>query len=190
MGLLLFVCTLAAADETAAPTTRPATTPTTSTAAALTTHLTIYSSTSLAIVQQRRTLNLPGEEADIHLRDVPAMADFNTISLRPVIAGSFKVLSQTYVEQVSDPDALLRRAIGHEVIINRKLPGQILPGERTRPPETINARLLGFDQHQLVVETNNRQLPIQIIPRGPEISEIKLMASSSAAMTKPPISCR
>lgn len=144
----------------------------------------------MAIVQERRTLDLADRETDIHLRDVAATADFSSVSLRPVVESSFKVVSQTFTEHVNDPDAILRKAVGHEIIINRKQQGPLQPGERVRPPETITAKLLGFDEHQLVIETPNRQLPIQIIPRGADIAEIKLMADSGGATTKPPISCR
>jgi len=141
----------------------------------------------LAIVQQRRTLDLNEGENALHLADIASTVDFSSLSLQPVDPGSFKVLSQSLVEAVSDPDALLRRAVGHEIIINRKSPPL---GDQARTPETIHAKLLAFDQNQLVLETSNRQLPIQIIPRNAEIAEIKLMADSAAPTTRPALWAR
>ncbi len=141
----------------------------------------------LAIIQQRRTLDLQEGESNLHLSDLATTADFSSLSLRPAVPDAFKVLSQSLAEQVTEPDALLRRAIGHEIIINRKQP--VLP-DRARTPETINAKLLAFDQQQLVLETGNRQLPVQIIPRNSEIAEIKLMADTAAPTTRPALSAR
>src|SRR5207253_55316 len=126
-------------------------------------------------------------ESVIHLPDIAPSADFSTLTLRPASVDAFKVLSQSLVEAANDPDSLLRRAIGHEVIINRKAPPLV---DHARTPETTNAKLLAFDQNQLVVETANRQLPVQIIPRNAEIAEIKLMADSAAPTTRPALSAR
>jgi len=141
----------------------------------------------MSIVQQRRTLDLDEGESIVQLPDIAPAADFSTLTLRPSSPNAFKVLSQSLIEQAGDPEALLRRAIGHEVIINRKAP---LLSDHTRTPETINAKLLAFDQNQIVVETNNRQLPVQIIARNAEIAEIKLMADSAAPTTRPALSAR
>ncbi|HEV8605987.1 MAG TPA: DUF4139 domain-containing protein [Tepidisphaeraceae bacterium] len=194
---MLFSVVLAAEDSSTPPTTAPA-----NRRSALL--LTIYSSArfdefdvaktmktgqvpGLAVVQQRRTLDLQEGENNIHLADVATTADFSSLSLRPAAPDAFKVLSQSLAEQLTEPDALLRRAVGHEIIINRKPPAL---ADRVRTPETINAKLLAFDQQQLVVESGNRQLPVQIIPRNSEIAEIKLMADSSAATTRPALSAR
>ncbi len=141
----------------------------------------------LAIIQQRRTLELNEGESIVNLPDIAASADFSTLSLRPVSADAFKVLSQSLVEAAGDPDSLLRRAIGHEVIINRKASPL---GDHGRAPETTNAKLLAFDQNQLVIETGNHQLPIQIIPRNADIGEIKLMADSAAPTAPSALSAR
>ena len=130
----------------------------------------------MAMVQQRRTFELNEGETTVQLVGLASTGDFSTLSLRPAEVDGFKVLGQTLVGPSADPDSMLRRAVGHEIIINRKAPPI---AERARTPETINARLLAFDQNQLVVETNNRQLPIQIIPRSADIAEIKLMADSA-----------
>ena len=132
----------------------------------------------MALIQQRRTFELKEGDTTIQLVGIPPTADFSTLSLRPATADAFKVLSQSLIAPAVDPDSMLRRAIGHEIIINRKAPPI---ADHGRTPETINAKLLSFDQHQLVVETSNRQLPVQIIPRPGDIAEIKLMADSAPA---------
>src|SRR5438874_1058664 len=58
------------------------------------------------------------------------------------------------------------------------------------PPAGGAGTLLTINQSQIVVETNNRQLPVQIIPRNAEIAEIKLMADSAAPTTRPALSAR
>ena len=141
----------------------------------------------MAIIQQRRILELNEGETTISLPLIAATADFSTLAIRPASGDGFKVLSQTLVETAADPDALLRRAIGHEIIINRKTAPV---ADHPRTPETINAKLLAFDQNQLVVETGNRQLPVQIIPRNTDIAEIKLLAGSAAPTTQPAVSAR
>jgi len=175
-------------------------------AAAATMSLTIYSSArfdefdatglmkgnlnqipGLAIIQQRRAIELTEGESVVQLPDIARSADFSTLSLRPAAADSFKVLSQSFTDSATDPDSLLHRAVGHEVIINRKAPPL---SDRPRTPETINAKLLAFDQNQIVLETANRQLPIQIIPRNAEISEIKLMADSGLIFNQAPFTAR
>jgi hypothetical protein len=130
----------------------------------------------MGIVQQRRTFELNEGETTVQLGGLASSGDFSTLSLRPAEADGFKVLSQSLVGPSADPDSMLRRAVGHEIIINRKAPPI---ADHARTPETITAKLLAFDQNQLVIETNNRQLPIQIIPRGGDIAEIKLMADSA-----------
>ncbi|HEV8290292.1 MAG TPA: hypothetical protein VGP94_00145 [Tepidisphaeraceae bacterium] len=141
----------------------------------------------MAIIQQRRRVDLNEGETTVHLTGIASSADFSTLSLRPASADSFKVLAQSLLEPAGDPDTLLRRAVGHEIIINRKTPPI---ADRARTPETINAKLLAFDQNQLVIETSNRQLPVQIIPRNADIAEIKLMAESAAPTTRPAVSAR
>jgi hypothetical protein len=129
----------------------------------------------MAIIQQRRIFELNEGESRIDLPGIASTADFSTLSLRPLAADGFKVLAQSLVEPAADPEALLRRAVGHEIIINRKAPA----GGEHRTPETINAKLVAFDANTLVVQTDNRQLPIQIIPRNADLAEIKLLADSA-----------
>src|SRR5258706_13889395 len=52
-------------------------------------------------------------------------------------------------------------------------------------PETIEAKLLAFTPEQLVLETNNKQLPVQMIPRNHDITEIKLFELKTGLITKP-----
>jgi hypothetical protein len=52
-------------------------------------------------------------------------------------------------------------------------------------PETIEAKLLSFTETHLVLETNNKQLPVQIIPRNSDITEIKLFDLKTGLITKP-----
>ena len=81
---------------------------------------------------------------------------------------------------------MLRQALGREVLINRKqAASRVADRDRATPPETISAKLVAFDDKVLVIETPNRQLPVEIIPRNEDISEIKLLAARPRPCARP-----
>src|SRR5262249_41142087 len=123
----------------------------------------------------------------IRLEDLPDALDPSTLVIRPLSHPDQTSIRSISFEHgaASSPDALLKDAIGREVIINRKQPAahdRLDRSDRPNPPETINARLLAFDDKVLVVETPNRQLPVDIIPRNEDIIEIKLRSREGQSM--------
>ncbi|HEY7117611.1 MAG TPA: DUF4139 domain-containing protein [Tepidisphaeraceae bacterium] len=140
-----------------------------------------------ALVRQTRKMQLNPGENQVKLTGVPASIDPTTVSFRSLTApDSTTVFDQSYAFDLASPDKLLERYVGKNIIINRKQ--DPLPGDRTRMPETIEARLLAVTADHLVLETNNKQLPVQIIPRNQDITEIKLFDLKTGLATRPTLS--
>jgi hypothetical protein len=168
--------------------------------------LTVYSTADPAtfdpqdIAQQRKddpSYKIPGYGVVREIRRIPLVAGDNLLKFQNVAAGidpttvSFKsltapdstaVLEQNFEYDVVSPDKLLEKYLGRPIIINRKQDSRA--GERSLP-ETIEARLLAFTADQLVLESNNKQLPVQVIPRNTDITEIKLFDLKTGLITKP-----
>ena len=136
------------------------------------------------VVREIRKLPLAKGENQVKFTDVAAGIDPTTVAFKSLTApDSTSVLEQNYEFDLVNPDKLLEKYLGTNVIINRKQ--EPLAGDRSRMPETIEAKLLAFTADQLVLETNNKQLPVQIIPRNADISEIKLFDLKTGLITKP-----
>jgi hypothetical protein len=136
------------------------------------------------VVREVRKLALTKGDNQVKFTDVAAGIDPTTVSFRSLTApDSTAVLEQNYEFDLVNPDKLLEKYLGKNVIINRKQ--EPLPTDRTRMPETIEARLLAFTADQLVLETNNKQLPVQVIPRNADITEIKLFDLKTGLITRP-----
>lgn len=136
------------------------------------------------VVREIRKITLTKGDNTLKFSDVAAGIDATTVSFKSLTApDTTSVLEQNFEYDVVSPDKLLEKYLGRSVIINRKL--EPLPGDKTRMPETIEAKLLAFTHDQLVLQTNNKQLPVQVIARGPDISEIKLFDLNTGLITKP-----
>jgi hypothetical protein len=142
-----------------------------------------------AVVRETRRVTLPAGESTVRVADVPASIDPTTVSVRSLTApDSTGVLEQDFLYDAATPDKLLERYVGLPVIVNRKQ--EPLPGDRTRTPDTIEGKLLAFTHDQLVIETNNRQLPVQVIPRNQDITEVKLFELKGGLVTRPTLAWR
>src|SRR5258706_11257321 len=73
--------------------------------------------------------------------------------------------------------------IGQNIIINRKQ--EPLKDDRNHTTETVQGKLLAFDGSMYVLQTDNKQLPVQLLPRSADISEIKLPDLQTGLITKP-----
>lgn len=136
---------------------------------------------AMALVCERRTLELSAGENALELAGLPQRLEAGTLLLTPPAGLGIAVLETRWEGAPQRPEELLKSCLGKEVLVNRKLWG----GDgRTQRIETINARLLGFDERHLVLGTDNRQLPVQIIPRNLDLLEIKLLAKNAPA-TRP-----
>jgi hypothetical protein len=142
-----------------------------------------YKIPGYGVVRETRKIPLVAGENQLKFTNVAAGIDPTTVSFKSLTApDSTAVLEQNFEYDIVSPDKLLEKYLGKSVIINRKQESR--PGERTLP-ETIEAKLLAFTPEQLVLETNNKQLPVQMIPRSHDITEIKLFELKTGLITKP-----
>jgi hypothetical protein len=142
-----------------------------------------YKIPGYGVVRETRRIPLVAGENQVKFTNVAAGIDPTTVSFKSLTAPqSTSVVEQDFAYDIVSPDKLLEKYLGKTVIINRKQEPR--PGERTLP-ETIEAKLLSFTPEQLVLETNNRQLPVEIIPRDHDITEIKLFELKTGLITKP-----
>ncbi len=78
--------------------------------------LTIYAEQDLALVRETRAVALPRGEETLRFDDVPARLDPTTVTLAAMDdAGSLTVLEQSYLNDLSSPEALLERWVGRPV---------------------------------------------------------------------------
>jgi hypothetical protein len=145
--------------------------------------LTLYSQ-GYGLVREIRKLSLSRGENSVNFTQIAAGIDPTTVSFKSLTAPeSTTVLEQSFAFDLADPDKLLQKYLGKSIIVNRKQ--EPVAGDRSRMPETIEAKLLAFTKEQLVLQTNNKQLPIQIIPRTQDILEIKLFDLTGGLATRP-----
>jgi hypothetical protein len=78
--------------------------------------LTIYAEQDLALVRETRTAALPRGEETLRFDDVPARLDPTTVTLAATDdSGSLTVLEQSYLNDLSSPQALVERWVGRPV---------------------------------------------------------------------------
>ncbi len=181
-SLLLSVCAVAMADEAQ---TVPLPAPGQSDQV-----LVIYKNSSMkdsggfASVTDTRLVDLKAGMNQVKWIDIPTEMNFATTFFKSLTApDSTRVLEQSYEFDAPSPDKLLARYIGRPIIINRRQPP--LPDEKTRSVESLQGTLLAFDQNMYVIQTENRQLPAQMVPRGNDISEIKLFDLPNGLVARP-----
>ena len=142
-----------------------------------------YKIPGYGVVRETRRIPLVAGQNQVKFTNVAAGIDPTTVSFKSLTApDSTSVVEQNFEYDIVSPDKLLEKYLGKSIIINRKQEAR--PGERTLP-ETIEARLLSFTPDQLVLETNNKQLPVEIIPRDHDITEIKLFELKTGLITRP-----
>jgi hypothetical protein len=143
-----------------------------------------YRIPGFAVVRETRRLTLEKGASTVRFTDVAAGIDPTTVSFKSLTAPKgTTVLEQNYEYDLVNPEKLLEKYLNRNIIINRKQ--EPLAGDRTRMPETIEAKLLAFTRDQLVLQTNNKQLPVQIIPRNDDLWEIKLFDLQTGLTTRP-----
>ena len=147
----------------------------------------LYGSNKLpgfGVVREIRKIDLAAGDNTIKFTDVASGIDPTTVAFRSLTApDSTTVLEQNYEYDLVNPDKLLQKYVGHTVIINRKQ--EPLKDDRTHTPETIQGTLLSYDGQTFVLQTENKQLPVQMLPRTQDITEIKLFDLNTGLITKP-----
>lgn len=140
------------------------------------------------VVREVRRIDVPAGEGTVKFTDVASGIDPTTVSFKSLTApDTTAVLDQSYEYDLVSPDKLLEKYIGKAVIINRRTPvAGGAPGQApTSQLETLEGTLLAYDGTNFVLQTNNLQLPVQIVPRNGGISEIKLFDLKTGLITKP-----
>ena len=136
------------------------------------------------VVRETRKIDLIAGENTIKFTDVAAGIDPTTVSFKSLTAPeSTSVLEQNFEYDLVSPDKLLQKYIGHDIIINRKQ--EPLKDDRSHTPESIQGKLLSYDGYTFVLQTENKQLPVQMVPRNADLSEIKLFDLQTGLITKP-----
>lgn len=140
------------------------------------------------VVREVRRIDVPAGEGTVKFTDVASGIDPTTVSFKSLTApDTTAVLDQSYEYDLVSPDKLLEKYIGKAVILNRRTP--VAGGAQGQAPtsqlETIEGTLLAYDGANFVMQTNNLQLPVQIVPRNAGISEIKLFDLKTGLITKP-----
>ena len=137
-----------------------------------------------AVVRETRKIDLQAGINSLRFNDVAAGIDPTTVTFKSLTApDSTMVLEQNYEYDLVSPDKLLAKYVGKEIIINRKQ--EPLKDDKTHAPETIQGTLLTYDVNEYVLQTENKRLPVQIIPRNADLSEIKLFELQTGLITKP-----
>jgi len=136
------------------------------------------------VVRDQRTIDLQEGQNMVRFSDVAAGIDPTTVSFKS-LAGpdAASVMEQNYEYDLVSADKLLGKYLGKTVIINRKTNAD--PRTGVQQYETLEGTLLAYDGGNFVLQTANKQLPVQIIPRGEGISEIKLFELQTGLITKP-----
>ena len=135
-----------------------------------------------AVVREIRKIDLAAGDNVVKFSDVAAGIDPTTVSFKSLTApDSTAVLEQNFEFDLVSPDKLLQKYLDKDVIINRRVGAQ---DKGASAVETTEGTLLSYDGQQFVLQTDNRQLPVQIIPRD-SVSEVKLFDLQTGLITKP-----
>jgi len=103
--------------------------------------LTVYNS-DLALVRDVRTIRLPRGEFDLRFMDIAATVNPATVHLRSLSEPSgLDIIEQNYEYDLLEPDKLLRKYVGREVILMR--PRQ---ENGTTLSQEVKATLLSYNQ--------------------------------------------
>ncbi len=99
------------------------------------TAVTVYND-NLALVKERRKLNLPAGPVRLSLREVSAQLQAETALLRAVTGKPITLIEQNFDFDLLTPQKLLDKYVGHEVTVIRTIP---FNGVETREKATVLA---------------------------------------------------
>ena len=103
--------------------------------------LTVYNS-DLALVRDVRTIRLPRGEFDLRFMDIAATVNPATVHLRSLSEpAGLEIIEQNYEYDLLEPDKLLRKYVGRDVILVR--PRQ---ANGTTLDEEVKARLISYNE--------------------------------------------
>jgi len=132
--------------------------------------LTVYNQ-NLAIVRQRRIIDLKAGRSEVKFKDVTATIVPETVQFRSLSpAGDATVIEQNYEFDLVNAGKLLNKYIDKQI------------GLVTRDGDLIEGRLLSFDNAQLVLAN---QAGLEMIPRGKNVKDIRFSALPGGFLTRP-----
>lgn len=135
------------------------------------TELTVYNQ-GFALVKDVRTLNLRSGRQDVRIEDVAQLIEPSSVGIRSVSApGSFEVLEQNYQYDLINTQAILRKAVGQTIVLNRILPN----GQKER----ITGTLMSAPDNGMVIRTDDGRILLN--PSG----EIEVSSIPSGLISKP-----
>lgn len=83
--------------------------------------VTVYNG-GFGLIKERRTLDLRGGEQTVAVENVAQLIEVNSVAVKRLTGGDFTVLEQNYQYDLISANAILNKAVGSEIILNRVLP--------------------------------------------------------------------
>jgi hypothetical protein len=137
-----------------------------------------------AVVREVRKIDLVAGDNAVRFADVAAGIDPTTVRFRSLTAPETTAIrEQSFQYDLASPDKLLQKYVGRNILINRKQ--EPLKDDKSHTPETIQGKLLSYDANTFVLQTDNKQLPVEFVPRSADLSEIKLFDLENGLITRP-----
>lgn len=144
------------------------------------TELTVYNQ-GFALVKEQRVLQLRIGVQDVAVEDVAQMIEANSVGIRSLSdPGSFTVLEQNYQFDLISPAAILAKAVGNRIALNRVLPnGQkervvgvllsaptaVVSDGSGRLQTTFNGMVLQADDGRILLDPSG-EVEVSEIPEG------------------------
>lgn len=141
--------------------------------------VTIYNQ-GFALVKETRSLNLKSGQQLVAIEDVAEMIEANSVAIRSVSApGSFTVLEQNYQYDLINSAAILNKAVGGKIALNRVLPNgqkEVIRGTLMSAPTqvvstgngsqyTYNGLVLQADDGRILLDPTG-EIEVTTIPEG------------------------
>lgn len=141
-----------------------------------TTELTIYNQ-GFALIKEVRTIDLRAGLQSVAIEDVAQRIEANSVAIRSLTdPGSFTVLEQNYQYDLISPQAILNKAVGKRIVLNRVLPNgtrERIEGTLLSSPTAVVSRGDGqsYTYNGLVMRTSDGRILLD--PSGEiEVAEI------------------
>ncbi len=144
------------------------------------TELTIYNG-GFALVKETRQLNLKQGRQEVAIEDVPQLIEPTSVGMRSVSSpGSFSVWEQNYQFDLISVQAILNKAVGGKIVLNRVLPNGVkerVSGTLMSSPTAIignqnggasmqfNGMVLRTDDGRILLDPSG-EIEVTSIPEG------------------------
>lgn len=143
------------------------------------TELTIYNQ-GFALVKEVRTLELRTGRQDVRIEDVAQMIEPSSVGIRSISApGSFEVLEQNYQYDLIGTQAILNKAVGQKITLNRVLPNGVkervtgtllssptaIVGGQGGSQYTYNGMVVRADDGRILLDPSG-EVEVAAIPEG------------------------